>query len=71
MVGFKVRQIVTVEAGRKSDGRGGVQIKRRRAMPNAKSAILSRYSHQMILPDLTQKCDLHPSRSHTDGCKDT
>jgi hypothetical protein len=34
-------------------------------------SIYDRQSHQMILPDRTQKCDLHPSRNQTDGCKDT
>jgi len=29
------------------------------------------HSHQMTFPPLTQKWDLHPSRSHTDGCSDT
>jgi hypothetical protein len=26
---------------------------------------------QTILPDLTQKCDLHPSRTQTDGWKES
>lgn len=29
------------------------------------------HSHQMTFPPLTQKWDLHPSRSHTEGCSDT
>ena len=50
----------------RAGGRGKSLGARQLALP-----IADCQSHQTIFPDRTQKCDLHPSRSQTDGCSET